>query len=97
MHFLQFADFAAHLSDCFIVDIEGQGAEFTLVEAAPLGVPVARGAVRDAFSLIFRNAAAVVFPQRTYTIRHASMGEFGIFLVPVAQDRDGFLYQAVFN
>jgi hypothetical protein len=25
------------------------------------------------------------------------VGEVGIFLVPVAQEREGFLYQAVFN
>jgi len=25
------------------------------------------------------------------------VGELGIFLVPVAQERAGFLYQAVFN
>jgi hypothetical protein len=28
---------------------------------------------------------------------HASVGEFGIFLVPIARDRDGFIYQALFN
>ena len=28
---------------------------------------------------------------------HAVLGTFGIFLVPVARDSGGFLYQAVFN
>ena len=38
-----------------------------------------------------------LFPQQTYAMRHEALGEVGIFLVPVAQERDGFLYQAVFN
>ena len=42
-------------------------------------------------------AAAVIFPQRIYNMHHDDTGEFGIFLVPVARDRSGFLYQAIFN
>jgi hypothetical protein len=30
-------------------------------------------------------------------MRHPRLGEIGIFLVPVAREREGFLYQAVFN
>jgi hypothetical protein len=30
-------------------------------------------------------------------MRHESMGEQAIFVVPVARDATGFLYQAVFN
>ena len=30
-------------------------------------------------------------------MRHPRIGEAGIFLVPIAQERAGFLYQAVFN
>jgi len=53
--------------------------------------------MRAPFSLLFRSAAAVLFPQQTYTVRHSVIGEFALFLVPVAQERDGFIYQAVFN
>ncbi|WP_419584918.1 DUF6916 family protein [Stutzerimonas stutzeri] len=30
-------------------------------------------------------------------MRHHGLGEFGIFLVPIARDRTGFIYQALFN
>jgi hypothetical protein len=53
--------------------------------------------VREPFSLLFRNESAVLFPQRTYAMSHDGVGEFGIFLVPIARDRDGFIYQALFN
>lgn len=97
MRFLQLSDFATRLSEAFSVDIENQNTVFTLVEAVPLPQHPLPGAMREPFSLVFHNEAAIVFPQRIYAMKHPVMGEFGIFLVPVARDREGFLYQAVFN
>lgn len=97
MQFLQLSHFAGHVGEQFTVDIEGQQAIFTLVEATPLPSQPWQGMVREPYSLVFRNAAAIVFAQRTYGMSHPAMGEFGIFLVPVARDLEGFLYQAVFN
>lgn len=97
MRFLQFEEFAGCLNDTFHVDIEQVRAPFVLVEARPMATRVVAGAVRDAFSLLFRHEAAILLPQRTYPMSHARLGDFGIFLVPIARDRDGFLYQAVFN
>lgn len=97
MQFLQLSDFAARLNEAFAVDIEGQDASFTLVEAVPLPYHPSAGIAREPFSLVFRNEAAIVFPQRIYAMKNPAMGEFGIFLVPVARDREGFLYQAVFS
>ena len=53
--------------------------------------------MRKPFSLLFRNTAAVVFPQKIYPMHHPRVGEVGIFLVPIAYEKAGFLYQAVFN
>jgi len=97
MRFLTLEDFAPRLNETFAVDV-GQGrTPFVLVEARPLPVPPAPGMVRSPFSLIFHNASPVLFPQRIYQMENTSLGGFGIFLVPVARNRDGFLYQAVFN
>jgi len=96
MQFLQLDQFAGHLNETFMVEIDQMRTPFVLVEARPLGHALA-GAMREPFSLLFRNEAAVVFPQRTYSMSNAGMGEFGIFLVPIARDRDGFIYQALFN
>ena len=53
--------------------------------------------MRAPFSLLFRNTAPIVFPQQMYPMRHDKLGELGIFIVPIAQERGGFLYQAIFN
>lgn len=51
----------------------------------------------EAFSLFFRGPSDTFLPQRTRTMKHPTLGEFELFLVPVAQDKNGFQYEAVFN
>ena len=100
MRFFALEDFAGRLRETFDVTFDQQGrAPFVLVEARPLAAPshVAHAAVRAPFSLMFHHTAAVVLPQKIYPMQHSTLGEFGIFLVPVARDREGFLYQAIFN
>lgn len=91
--------FAGLLNQRFTVSLESDGeTSFVLVEARPLPVTATpQQASRAAFSLLFRSEAAVLFPQKIYSMSHAALGRFGIFMVPVARDRDGFIYQAVFN
>lgn len=97
MSFLMLEDFAPRLNEAFSVEIGGSSATFTLVQVQPLPADQVHGLVRAPFSLIFHHAAAVVFPQRIYQMENPAMGGFGIFLVPVARNQDGFLYQAVFS
>ncbi|WP_266158295.1 DUF6916 family protein [Dyella silvatica] len=100
MHFFALEHFATHLNETFSVALDNAGqAPFVLVEARPLqhmGAPIP-GMVRAPFSLLFRNDSAILLPQKIYQMTHGSIGEFGIFLVPIARDREGFIYQAVFN
>lgn len=97
MQFFQLEHFARHLNETFQVEIDQVNTPFVLVEARPLPQRPGEGAVRTPFSLLFRHESVVLFPQRTYAMRHDGVGEFGIFLVPIARDRDGFIYQALFN
>lgn len=95
MEILTLAHFAGCLNETFVASLQDGTVDFTLVEARPIP---ARGAVaREPFSLLFLNRAPVLFPQQVYAMRHPRLGEVGIFLVPVAQNRDGFIYEAVFN
>ena len=96
MDLLKLEHFAARLNETFSALNDGN-APFVLVEAKPIAAATFQGMMRAPFSLLFRNTSPIMFPQKTYRMRHASIGELGIFLVPVARDRDGFLYQAVFN
>jgi hypothetical protein len=52
---------------------------------------------QEQFSLRFRGDPQKIFPQRIYTLKHDSIGDFELFLVPIAQDDSGTFYEAVFN
>lgn len=97
MQFMTLEQFAGCLNQTFHARLNDGEVEFVLVEAAPLAGKQRHDAVRAPFSLLFRNASAFLFPQQTYPMRHPQLGEFGLFLVPIARDREGFIYQAVFN
>ena len=96
MDLLTLEHFAGCVNEPFSAVMTGMDVEFMLVEARPLQSTQPNQA-RAPFSLLFRNTAAFLFPQQIYPMRHPRIGETGIFLVPVAQEQAGFLYQAVFN
>jgi len=52
---------------------------------------------QEQFSLRFRGDRNKVFPQRIYPMKHDSMGDFDLFLVPIGRDDSGTFYEAVFN
>jgi hypothetical protein len=52
---------------------------------------------QEQFALHFRGDRSKVFPQRIYPIKHDSIGEFDLFLVPIGRDETGTFYEAVFN
>jgi len=96
MNILTLEYFAARLNETFICESDGN-ASFVLLEAKPIVMTTLEGMLRAPFSLLFRNCSPIMFNQKIFNMKHASIGEVGIFLVPVARDREGFLYQAVFN
>jgi Domain of unknown function (DUF6916) len=97
MQFLTLEHFASRLNESFVVDMDQGRTPFVLVEANPLPVRAFHGMVRAPFSLLFHSTSPVLFPQRIYQMENPGIGEFGIFLVPVARNQDGFIYQAIFN
>ena len=98
MELLTLDHFARHVDQIFSAVINDGEVPFVLVEARALDASRAMpGAARAPFSLLFRNASAFLFPQQIYAMRHPEVGEVGIFLVPIAREQAGFLYQAVFN
>ena len=96
MELLTLDHFAGCVNETFHAALNDGDIEFVLVEARPLQA-AAPGQARVPFSLLFRNGAALLFPQQIYQMRHPRVGSVGIFLVPIAREREGFLYQAVFN
>ncbi len=96
MDLLTLDHFAGCVNETFHAALNDGDIEFVLVEARSIGA-AAPGQARAPFSLLFRNGAALLFPQQIYRMRHPRVGDVGIFLVPIAREREGFLYQAIFN
>jgi len=51
----------------------------------------------ERFSIFFQGPADRFLRQRIYQFEHEAMGEFELFLVPIAENEKGFQYEAVFN
>jgi hypothetical protein len=96
MELLTLEHFAGCVNETFSAALNDMEVPFVLVEARPVEAKT-HNSMRAPFSLLFRNSSPFLFPQQIYVMRHPRVGEVGIFLVPVAQEREGFLYQAVFN
>jgi hypothetical protein len=67
-----------------------------LIEVTPGRDPGAGGAQRS-FSLLFRGPRERHLPQRIYHLEHDAFGMLELFLVPLAPDARGALFQAVFS
>ena len=52
---------------------------------------------QESFSLLFLGPLTTFVPQGIRRLRHSSLGDLDIFLVPVGEKKDGFQYEAVFN
>jgi hypothetical protein len=51
----------------------------------------------ERFSAFFDGPPDPRLPQAVYQLEHERMGQFELFLVPVAKNDQGFQYEAVFN
>jgi hypothetical protein len=52
---------------------------------------------RQPFSLTFKGRCRDVPAQGLYQLEHPTIGELGIFLVPVGMEGEEYLFEAVFN
>lgn len=99
---LELDTFAGRNGERFAFDAgDGAPVELELTEAEAVGELSVKQArelgKRVPFSLVFRGPAELDLPQATYTLRHAELGELVLFLVPIARDEGGSLFEAVFT
>lgn len=52
---------------------------------------------QEVFTLVFFGAKDRFLEQKIYQLRHEKLGEGNLFLVPVAEEANGFKYEAGFN
>ncbi|HEV2789808.1 MAG TPA: hypothetical protein VGV69_00735 [Solirubrobacterales bacterium] len=92
---LSLETFAPVVGETFTVGgEEGSTVELLLVEAT--AKDAGPHAPRPPFSLIFQGPAEPFLPQATYRFEHGSLGEMGIFVVPLGHDEHGASYEAFF-
>jgi uncharacterized protein DUF6916 len=89
-------EFAACLDQDFEIVFPDGTLPVKLLEAKQWG-PDQPANIRQPFSLTFRADRNLRFPQGTYKIRHAQLGEMEIFLVQIAADANSSTLEAVFN
>ena len=89
--------FAPHLNETFEVSLGASSLEMTLVQATKGKPRDWEGLRKEPFALLFKCAKPVVLPQRIYSFQNSGFGKIDIFIVPVGRDRDGVMYQAIFN
>lgn len=92
-----FEGFAPFLNETFSVGLGASTVEMTLVQATKGQTREWEGLRKEPFSLIFKCASPVILPQKIYPFQNPGFGSMEIFIVPVGRERDGIVYQAVFN
>ncbi len=89
--------FAPYINQTFAVDLGTSTVEMTLVQASKGQPRDWEGVRKEPFSLLFKCAHPVILPQRIYPFATTGFGKMDIFIVPIAREKDGIVYQAVFN
>jgi hypothetical protein len=95
--FGHYEQFAPRLNETFQVGVGESSLEMTLVQATK-GKPRDWDGVRkEPFYLLFKCEKPVILPQKVYPFENSSLGRLDIFIVPVGREKDGIMYQAIFN
>ena len=88
------ADYRAHVDTVFEVDDAEGSIPLRLVKVSD--DPVVDGFTR--FSLYFHGPPSRLLQQGIYVLRHASLGELALFIVPIlGSNLDRIVYEACFN
>ena len=91
---LKHENFAAQLNTKFRVqDNDGNAVDLVLSDVSELKT----SPKQEQFSIVFRGPLEVFLGQGGRQFEHDQMGHFGLFIVPIGKDDNGFSYEAVFN
>ena len=91
-----FDDFNRCLNQPFILDLNDSSTcllQLISVDKHPDSATVSD---HQAFSVIFRGQDKPALEQQIYQIKHDTLGDMELFIVPVGPDDKGMCYEAVF-
>jgi len=89
-----FTTFEPLVGQAFDFQHEGEVVEVVLASAEPGAMSIAGV---PGGTLVFAGPREPLLPQMTYSVTHPDLGEFALFVVPVAQDGAATTYEAVFG
>ena len=91
-------EFSKHVNTKFRVRLDAAvGVDLELTEVKGYMSKQHEQPGMERFSLYLNGPAEPYLPQLLYTFQHDEMGEFEMFLVPIAKNDAGFRYESVFN
>ena len=91
-------EFSKHVNTKFRVGLDGdKSLELELDEVKSYLSQSNEQTGMERFSLYFNGPNQPFLSQASYAMDHDQMGEFEIFIVPLAQNEAGFRYESVFN
>jgi hypothetical protein len=94
---LTYSTFTQYLHQEFIFCVDrDQEINLKLIEAVDQSAGQNRPEGYEAFSIVFRGPQQPLLQQATYPVRHSTIGEFPLFIVPIRQDREGYYYYEAF-
>jgi len=89
---------AATFSEILNTKFRLQLSESDLLELELFNVEDLRSSPRqERFSILFRGPLDPAIWQGMYKMEHDQLGTLDLFIVPIAKEEDGMVYEAVFN
>jgi len=90
-------EFSKHQGTKFHARLDAYETDLDLTEVKGYSAGASEQSGMERFSVFFSGPGEPFLPQGIYQMSHERMGEFELFLVPIAGDEKEFRYEAVFN
>jgi len=92
----QFDDFNSCLNQPFTLELSDSSVyPLKLISVDKYPGSAAPG-VHEPFSVVFRGDSNTVLDQQIYLIKHCTLDDMELFIVPIGPDDEGMRYEAVF-
>ena len=85
--------FDQQINTPFRVEHGAGSATLELVEVSAVSLT----STTESFSIVFRGPLDAFLAQSVYRFHHDVLGAVDLFIVPIGKEKQGFLYESVFN